>query len=170
MNPYIVRFVTLLIPFFPVTVFANDTAGTTSAGGITFLKSPEISMEREELTISPTKVRVKYHFKNITSRAVTREIYFPLPPYKMQGANATWDEEIDPQLKTRQGIPFINFTVKVNGTKRNYQTLTRAVIENRDITQQLQKAQLPLNPELVAGNMPLDDAEQKKQQQWLQQQ
>lgn len=168
MKPYILKSVVAIILSFPLTGFANDTAGTTSAGGINFIKSPEISMEQEELTISPTRVYVKYHFKNISSQTVTREIYFPLPPYKMQGANAAWDEEIDPEAKTRNSIPFLNFTVRINGKKRGYQILTRAVIGNQDVTQQLQKAQLPLSPELVAGNMPLDDTEQKQQQQWLQ--
>lgn len=168
MDSFLSKPALFLLCVVPITSLANDSAGTTAAGGITFIHSPEISLEREELTLSPTQIKVTYRFKNLTAYPITRDIYFPLPAYKMQGANATWDAEIDPQLNTRKDIPFTNFCVKVNGQKMTYQTLIRAKLKQQDITQRLQQAQIPLNPELVAGHIPLDDNQQAQQQQWLQ--
>lgn len=139
--------------------YANDTAGTTSAGGITFTKSPEISMEQEELQIGPDKVTVKYHFKNNTAQNVVRNVYFPLPAYQYKGANTTWDEEVNPQIKKSNWVPFINFSVKVNGVNQPFSTIIRAVLNGQDITSHLNRAQLPLNPGIVNGDYPMMDVD-----------
>jgi hypothetical protein len=64
MKKLILISLTTLNLFFLTPAFANDTAGTTAAGGINFTHMTDVSMEREQLTISPNKVKVIYLFKN----------------------------------------------------------------------------------------------------------
>lgn len=152
-------FITLTFAAF--FAFANDTAGTTAAGGINFVKTPGVSMEREELTISPNNVKVSYLFKNNTEKDITTQVFFPLPPYRMEGVNASWDNEVSRDTKN---APFVNFSVSVQGQPANYNTNIRAVINGQDVTQTLQQAGIPLNPALVGGDIPMQD--QAKIDQW----
>jgi hypothetical protein len=57
---------------------ANDSTAASSAGGLVLLKSEAISMDSEELYISPPKVHVKYRFMNETDRDITTTVAFPL--------------------------------------------------------------------------------------------
>lgn len=155
----LIFFSTLL--WISLLAFANDTAGTTAAGGINFVKTPSITMEREELTISPNNVKVSYVFKNNTDKDITTQVFFPLPPYRMEGVNASWDNEISSNTKD---APFGNFSVFVQGQPMNYNTNIRAMLNGKDITQTLLQSGIPLNPDLVAGNIPLQD--QAKINQW----
>lgn len=144
------------------TAQANDSAGTTAAGGIAFTKMPSISMDREELNISPTKIKVTYLFKNNSDKDITTQVFFPIPPYKQLGANTIWDTEIAPQNNPH--APFINFSVTAQGQAVQFNVDERATMNGQDITQALKNAGIPLNPDLVAGNIPLPDA--SKVSQW----
>lgn len=148
----------ILAGFFPALVQANDSAGTSSAGGIVFKKTPNVVMEQEKLSISPQNIQVSYLFHNKTKKNILALVFFPLPPYKMLGANVSWDSEINPHLAPNNGVPFVNFSVRVNHHEVAYQTITRAIYDKRDVTAQLKNAGIPLNPDLVAGNIPLMDA------------
>lgn len=144
---------------YSVLLQANDSAGTTAAGGIHFQKTPQVVMQSEQLIISPTEISVKYRFKNITQNNITRDIYFPLPPYKMQGANAIWDKEVDPQTNAKYA-PFLDFVLYVNNKETHYKTITRAIYNGHDITNKLLVAHIPLNPDMVAGAFPIADEQQ----------
>jgi hypothetical protein len=148
------------------TAIANDSAGTTAAGGIVFQKTPTIVMQKEALVISPTQVLVQYQFKNIATQAITKTILFPLPPYKIKGGNAAWDREVEPGI-TLKDAPFLNFSVTVNGKSVSYNTIIRAVVNGQDITQKLQAAHLPLNPDQVAGIIP-ENVDPKQVKIWQQ--
>jgi hypothetical protein len=76
----------------------------------------------------------------------------------MLGANVSWDSEINPHLAPNKGVPFINFLVRVNQQKIAYQTITRAIYGKQDVTTRLINAGIPLNPDLVAGKIPVMDA------------
>src|SRR5215510_12117457 len=58
---------------------ANDSAAELSVGGLTFTRSADVSMESEELTITPETVTVKYQFLNKSANPVTLTVAFPLP-------------------------------------------------------------------------------------------
>jgi len=74
---------TVFLTFFFTASYANDSAGTTAAGGITFTKTPVISMVREELLINPKQVRVSYIFKNNSDKDITTQVFFPIPPLNL---------------------------------------------------------------------------------------
>lgn len=147
------------------SIYANDTAGTTAGGGITFSKSPDIVLEREELTISPNDVAVSYLFDNKSNQDIQTQVFFPLPAYKMQGANATWDNEINPNVKT-ENSPFLNFSVTIQGQPVRFNVAQQATMNGQDVTQQLQAAHIPLNPDFTAGRIPLDPTTSAKVPQW----
>lgn len=63
------------------TSLANDSAASVGTGGIQLRREVRISLEKERLTISDTKVTVDYDFLNETDRDITSEVAFPIPPY-----------------------------------------------------------------------------------------
>jgi hypothetical protein len=138
---------------------ANDSAGTTAAGGIILQKTNGVAMTNEHLQISKDQVMVDYIFQNITGHDITTQVIFPLPAYYIRGANETWDSEINPHLNPKTA-PLANFTVTVNSQPVAFQTISRAIYQGHDITQQLQQAGIPLNPELIAGSVPVMDMNQ----------
>lgn len=142
--------------------FANDSAGTTAAGGIQFIKTPEVKMVSENLTISQNNIEVNYLFQNLSNKAVTTQVFFPLPPYKMLGVNEPWDDEIS----TDKNAPFKNFSVVVNGKPVVYQIKTQALLKGKDIATTLKQAGIPLNTQLAAGQVPMGEQQYAQFKQW----
>src|SRR4051794_20237786 len=57
---------------------ANDSTAELAVGGLAFTRSAEISIESEELTITPEQVSVRYVFLNQTQAPATVTVAFPL--------------------------------------------------------------------------------------------
>jgi len=70
------RILTLLLLAAAVTM-ANDGAASTAAGGIQLGHEERISLEKERLTISVSKIIVEYEFLNETDKDVSTEVAFP---------------------------------------------------------------------------------------------
>lgn len=122
--------------------YANDTIGTTTAGGITFSRSPSIELLREELTISTDEVKVAYLFQNNSDEPITSEVFFPLPIFKQKGANADWNVQQNAKTK-KQNLPFLNFSVTANGQNISYSTRTQNLLDGKDITDNLKQLGKP---------------------------
>jgi hypothetical protein len=60
-------------------VFADAGAYASAMGGIRFRKESRISMEKERLTISKSRVTVEYEFLNNTDKDITIGLAFPIP-------------------------------------------------------------------------------------------
>ena len=58
---------------------ANDSAAELAAGGLVLVKTDAITLQREDLTVSPSQVRVRYEMRNDTGRPVTLRVAFPMP-------------------------------------------------------------------------------------------
>src|SRR3981189_1469446 len=58
---------------------ANDSAAELSIGGLQFVRTNDIAMEREDLRISLDRVAVRYQFANTSGKPVTLTVAFPLP-------------------------------------------------------------------------------------------
>lgn len=58
---------------------ANDSAAELAAGGLVLVKTNAVTMQREDLTLSPSEVRVRYEMRNDTGQPVTLRVAFPLP-------------------------------------------------------------------------------------------
>ncbi len=62
------------------TSLANITTDVIGAGGLVPVKIDNISIEREDLYVSPKHVSVRYLFKNSIAVDAHSPILFPLPP------------------------------------------------------------------------------------------
>lgn len=58
---------------------ANDSEAELAAGGLVLVKNDRIVMQREDLTLSPTEVRVRYEMRNVTDQPLTLRVAFPMP-------------------------------------------------------------------------------------------
>jgi hypothetical protein len=127
----------------PFLAFADDGYSAIRAGGVVFENTDTISMEKEYLEISPTRVRVKFYFRNLKKLPYTAHVAFPLPPLTCGywGKNSTVS----------------GFKVTVNGKPVNPE-LEEKAIENKgggestipfgtgkDISAKVKAAGLPLN-------------------------
>jgi hypothetical protein len=102
--------------------FGNDSAASTGAGGIQLRREANISMQKERLTISESRVTVEYEFLNETDKDITTEVEFPIPPYGYD-ADAV------------NGIPdFNDFHLWVDGKELKYHTDIRAKVNGKDYT------------------------------------
>ncbi len=115
----------------PICVVANDTVGAQGAGGIEFKKTDDISMEKEVLTISHSRVTVEYEFLNRTSHPITERIYFPMPSYGPDEARCN---------SGHGGGPLEGFVVTVDGKQIETSRTVRAVLPSgEDVTARLKK-------------------------------
>ncbi|MDD3371796.1 MAG: DUF4424 family protein, partial [Alphaproteobacteria bacterium] len=62
------------------SVSANDTMVSLGAGGLVPRESPDVSMESEDLDISVREIKIRYVFRNHSSRDIDATVAFPLPP------------------------------------------------------------------------------------------
>jgi hypothetical protein len=93
---------------------ANDSAAELGAGGIVFVKTDGVVMEREELTIAQDKVQVAYVFRNDGAADVATRVAFPVPE---------WDAEDEGDLELdRRGKNPMGFSVVVDGKPVRFQT------------------------------------------------
>lgn len=64
---------------------ANDSEAELAAGGLVLVKNDNIVMQREDLTLSPTEVRVRYEMRNVTDRPLMLRVAFPMPEVPSEG-------------------------------------------------------------------------------------
>jgi hypothetical protein len=120
---------------------ANMTTAVIGAGGLVPVKIDNISIEREDLYVSPKHVSVRYLFKNPTAADIHTPILFPLPPIDVywesgDGFNAT--------LQSKDG-PAINVNVKVAGKPMNVLLRQRAYSrDGLEVTEKLRTNKIKL--------------------------
>jgi hypothetical protein len=108
-------------------VSANDTIGRVGIGGITFEKSDQIRMLKEELEISTTKVKVLYRFKNESNTDIHTTVLFPTPELSF----------VHPEVPSYKSVT--TFSVTVDGKPVNTKVLRQATYKGKDITDNLRK-------------------------------
>jgi hypothetical protein len=106
---------------FALLASGNDGSATsTPAGGIQLTREPRISMEKERLTISKSKITVEYEFLNTSDRDITTEVAFPVPPYVLLLDDPEPDRGLD------------DFRIWVGGQPVQYQTEAKAMRGGQD--------------------------------------
>jgi len=118
---------------------ANDSSAELSVGGLVFTKSADISMETEDLSITPDQVTVRYRFLNQSQRPVTLTVAFPLPDIDLSEAD---------NIAIPAGNPmnFLGFETKVDGKPVTFIVNQRAFLGDKDVSGLLRSFGLPLLP------------------------
>ncbi len=118
---------------------ANDSSAELAIGGLVLTKNSDVSMESEDLTITPDTVTVRYVFLNQSAGPVTLTVAFPLPDIDLsEGANVAFPSG-DP-------LNFVGFSTKVDGKPITFTVNQRAVLGTKDITTSLRKMGIPILP------------------------
>jgi Domain of unknown function (DUF4424) len=122
---------------------ANDTLTYLDAGGLHFEKADGISMQREDLYLSPSEVRVRYEMRNDRGAAFEGRVAFPLPELSAiyEPIEIPFPEETN----------FVHFKVLIDGTEIQPEVSVRAIFKDHDITDQLSAAGLVVNTKIVGG-------------------
>jgi hypothetical protein len=118
---------------------ANDSAAELSIGGLQFVRTNDVAMESEDLRIALDKVSVRYQFANITNKAVTLTVAFPLPDIDLSEADNI-------ALPSNDPVNFVDFETKVDGSPAPLTIDQRAMIGDKDVSAQLRQFKLPLLP------------------------
>jgi hypothetical protein len=120
---------------------ANDSSAELAAGGLVLVKTDSISMQREDLTLSPSEVRVRYEMRNDTGKPVTLRVAFPMPEVPMDtpaGMETSTAHNLD--MKPPTDANFIGFHVWVNGQPVTTEAEIRAALpDGRDVTDALRE-------------------------------
>jgi hypothetical protein len=104
---------------------ADDGAASIAAGGIIVMKrEPRITMAKEVLQISPSKIVVDYDFRNNSDQDITTKVAFPVPPY-------TWEGMIDAYFVDAS---FDDFKLSIDGQPVAFATEMRAYVAGHEIT------------------------------------
>jgi hypothetical protein len=120
----------------PAPAPANSSSATLAAGGLQLSRSPDISMESEDLHISRTQVRVAYRFRNTSGRDISTLVAFPMPDL-MQGEDRNYD------LEGRDPVNFMDFQVTVDGRRVEPSVELRATRFGVDVTAVLRRHGIP---------------------------
>ena len=72
---------------------ANDTSAELSVGGLVFTQNADVSLESENLSISPNVVAVRYRFLNQNSAARYIDDRFSSAGYRLVGRGELRDSE-----------------------------------------------------------------------------
>lgn len=149
---------------------ANDSSAELAAGGLVLVKNEAIAIEREDLALSPSEVRVRYEMRNDSGQPVTLRVAFPMPevPKDTPGGFIAANDKMV-LLKPPPGGPdFMNFRVRVDGKEVPTATDLRALLpDGRDIARELQEiggAPLAMRPGFFpeAGDRPLSAETQRR--------
>ncbi|RKE85869.1 DUF4424 domain-containing protein [Rhizobium sp. AG855] len=118
---------------------ANDTMAVLGAGGLTFTRTDQITMAREDLYISPERVDVKYTYRNTGDTDVTTIVAFPMP--KIGGPVETMAAVPDEQSDN-----FMGFSVTQDGETIEPRLQQRVLVQGIDFTDEVAAQGVPLQP------------------------
>jgi hypothetical protein len=108
-------------------------------------RTDAVAMQREDLTLSPSEVRVRYEMRNDTGKPVTLRVAFPLPdmPVAGPGGKTVFGPSGEPvarniDMPNAWGPNFLSFRLWVDGQPRQVETEIRADLpDGRDIVEAL---------------------------------
>lgn len=104
---------------------ANDSIARVGAGGLELLKTDNIQMVSEVLEISPSKIKVKYHFLNTSNNDIKTTVAFPMPAFDESGV-------IDGVKENQR--PLDSFKIFVNAAPVPTKNNRVFLINNVDVT------------------------------------
>jgi len=126
------------LPALPVA--ANDSVAGMALGGLQFLRTDAVEMVEEVLHITPTRVAVRYVFRNRTAKPVETLVAFPLPPVGYP------DEMSYLPLPDPAAANYVGFTTRIDGAAIMPNVDSRALLLGVDVTARLRALEVPLVP------------------------
>ena len=138
---------------------ADDSSAALGMGGLQFTKSDDVRMAREDLSISPKDVRIRYEFANDGASDVSTIVAFPLPDIDL------WEFYESPIGTIGEDpVNVVGFTATVDGKRVPVTVEQRAFLGNRDVTDIVKSAGAPVNALVGNGVQKLDhlSADHKK--------
>lgn len=126
-----------------VPAAANDSIAHLAAGGLQFGRTDAIEIQKEDLYISTSEVRVDYRFRNVTDKDVTTLVAFPLPDVRSP-SEADNFEIPEPGAAAN----FLAFKTTVDGKPVQMKVQQRAIAVGIDRTEILRHFGLPIAPYL----------------------
>lgn len=140
---------------------ANDSVAGIGAGGLEFETSDAVTMEKENLSISMSRIQVDYVFRNVTSAPVDLYVAFPLPIINLSEVLGYGDHNVpDPD-----SVNFFAFETRVNDRPAPTAVQTKAFLNGKDITRELREAKVVFDipgPKLVDSLGHLSKADMRK--------
>ncbi|WP_064108373.1 DUF4424 family protein [Legionella jordanis] len=121
--------------------FANDSSAELAAGGLRFVKNPDIELRSEDLYISAKKISVRYVFFNNANKDQDLLIAFPLPDIE----SYRYDKPFSIFPVDNPANPF-NFHSRVNGQEISMDVEQKAIANGLDQTALLNSYHIPLSP------------------------
>jgi len=122
-----------------VPVAANDSMAELKTGGLAYVRSDVVTMEREDLFISLDRVTVDYVFRNVSEDDVDTIVAFPMP-------DITGSPYVAVPVPDEDSDNFLGFTVSVEGRQVRPALEQRAVAFGIDVTADLLEYDIPLTP------------------------
>lgn len=116
---------------------ANDSTATVGAGGLVLEKTDQIAMESEDLYVSADEIRVRYVFRNLSTKPVTTVVAFPIPPREMSdefGGDVAYPSD---------------FRTTADGRSVPVTLERKAVADGKDHRARLQALKIPIAPESI---------------------
>ena len=135
----------LAVPVAPA--LASDSSAELAVGGLVLARNSDVSIEAEELTISPQAVTIRYSFLNSGPNPVTVALAFPLPDIDLS------ESDINHAFPTSDPLNFMAFETKVDGKPVTLKIQQQALVGEKDITERLRGlgiALLPVGPQQKA--------------------
>jgi len=120
-------------------LLANDSVAELSVGGLVFTRTTAVSLESEDLSISPDLVVVRYRFLNQTAAPITLTVGFPLPDIDLSEAE-------NYAIPANDSSNFLAFETKVDGKPINFTIRQAAYLGDKDVSAALRGAGVPLLP------------------------
>jgi len=124
------------------TATANDSGSELAGGGIVLVKNDAIAMQREDLTLSPAEVKVRYEMRNDGDKPVTLRVAFPLPevPADSPGGRTTTTGGYNIVMAQPKDPNFLAFRVWSDGREVTPEAEIRSTLpDGRDIAAPLQQ-------------------------------
>lgn len=118
---------------------ANDSMATLGAGGLLFVRSPDITLESEDLSISTDQVRVAYRFTNTGDTDQHVMVAFPMP-------DITGDGDFMVAIPTEDPENIFGFSTRFEGRLVTAQLHQYAFALGIDRTTYLTSLGIPLLP------------------------
>lgn len=119
---------------------ANDSSAAIGLGGIVLTKSAGIVMAREDLSINPKHVDVRYEFVNESGHDIDEIVAFPLPDLDV---GMFFEEPLG--TITDDPRDMVGFEAFANGTRIPVSIEQRAWLNGKDVTAALKAAGSPPN-------------------------